>query len=66
MGDKLSEAGLSGPAGNLAGSPEDGICPVLGTPAVRLALFWTRAKDAARDFYHVRNPGVWKTLGMLF
>ena len=28
--------------------------------------FWTRAKDAARDFYHVRNPGVWKTLGMLF
>ena len=34
--------------------------------AVRLALFWTRAKDAARDFYHVRNPGVWETLGMLF
>jgi hypothetical protein len=28
--------------------------------------FWTRAKDAAREFYHVRNPGVWETLGMLF
>jgi hypothetical protein len=28
--------------------------------------FWTRAKDAARKFHHVRNPGVWETLGMLF
>ena len=31
-----------------------------------ILTFWTRAKDAARDFYHVRKPGVWETLGMLF
>lgn len=33
-----------------------------------MSLFtcWSRAKDAAREFYHVRNPGVWETLGMLF
>lgn len=27
--------------------------------------FWARAKDAARQFYHVREPSVWETLGFL-
>jgi hypothetical protein len=32
---------------------------------MRITTFWSRAKEAARAYYHVRNPGVWKTLGML-